>query len=153
MVCCLPRVRPALLAASEFAQDLTSSPRVRPAVSNFIVRPENLPSLPCLLYSQLHGCEDLSMVCLFLVPYHLPLFVVLACSVTGPPGFCLHHPPVFNYRCTCCHGVRGGDTGSPAFSFLLLSLSPLSPCRPVEPLPLPSCHSLQVPLPVLVHAA
>ena len=55
--------------------------------------------------------------------FYLPLPVVQVCSVTGPPGFCLHHPPVFNYRCTCCHGVRGGDTGSPAFSSSSLPLS------------------------------
>ena len=93
MLCCLPRVRPALLAASEFAQDLMSIPRGRTAVSNFIDRPENLLSLPCLLYSQRHGCEDLSMVCLSWSFYCPPLLAVPACSATGPPGYCLTTHP------------------------------------------------------------
>ena len=116
------------------------------------------------------------------------------CSDTGLPGFCLPHPPVFNYRCTCCHGVRGDDKGSPAFSSsslpfsslrFSLSLSPcflmrdvpthavtvvcdlaseqlriclpvpfpLPPCLPVEPSFRPLRNPLQVPLPILVHAA
>jgi len=97
----------------------------------------------------IHSCTDAKTSAWFAFSwyfYRLPLLAVLACSVTGPPGYCLHHPPVFNYRCTCCHGVRGGDTGSPAFSSSFLSL-------PVEPLFLPSCHSLQIPFPILAHAA
>ena len=46
--CCL-RIRPGP----------KSSPHIRPAVSNFTDRSEGLPCPPCLLYSQLHGCEDL----------------------------------------------------------------------------------------------
>ena len=37
-----------------------SSPRIRPAVSNFIDRSEGPPCSSCLLYSQPHGCEDLN---------------------------------------------------------------------------------------------
>ena len=36
-----------------------SSSRIRPAVSKFIGRFEGLPCPPCLLYSQLHGRDDL----------------------------------------------------------------------------------------------
>ena len=153
MLCCLPGVRRALLVASEFAQDLnpvhTYAPRcliLLIALRAFSVHPA------CCI----HSCTDAKTSAWSAFSwsfYHLPLLVVLACSVTGPPGCRLHHPPVFNYRCTCCHGVRGGDTGSPAFSSSFLPLSSLSPCRPVEPLLLPSCHSLQVPLPILAHAA
>ena len=75
VLCCLPRVRPALLAASEFAQDLVSIPRGRPAVFNFINHLETFSVHPACC---IHSGMDAKTSAWFAFP---GLFIVLRYSL------------------------------------------------------------------------
>ena len=124
VLCCLPGVRPSLLAASEFAQD--SNP-VHTYALRCLILLTALRAFPIHPARRIHSCTDEKTSSG--LPFLGPLSSSATCRTsvfdTESPGFCLHHPPVFDYRCTCCHGVRGDDTSSPACSSFLLPSSSL----------------------------
>ena len=95
--------------------------------------------------------------------YCPPLLAVPACSATGPPGYCLTTHPCLTigaHAVMVCVVViqahlhpRPPSLPSAPLSPCLFVPFPLPPCHPVEPSFRPLCHPLQVPLPILVHAA